>query len=88
MYGIPYALSMEQTINATNARAELYRLISEVNESHTPVTITGKNGNAVLISEDDWKAVQETLALHAVPGLVPDILAGRDEPIDARPLDW
>ena len=87
-YVYPYGLSMATTITATDARAKLYNLLSEVNTSHDPVTITGKNGNAVLVSEEDWNAVMETVALHAVPGLVEDITAGRQEPIDTTPLSW
>jgi antitoxin YefM len=79
---------MGETITATNARAELYKLLSRVNTSHNPVTITGRNGNAVLISEEDWNAVTETLALHAVPGLVDDIRDGQQEPVDTSPLEW
>lgn len=79
---------MGNTITATDARAKLYSLLSEVNASHDPVTITGKHGNAVLVSEADWNAVMETVALHAVPGLVEDINAGRQEPIDTTPLTW
>jgi len=79
---------MAHTITATDARAQLYSLLSEVNASHDPVTITGKHGNAVLVSEADWNAVMETVALHAVPGLVEDINAGRQEPIDTTPLTW
>ncbi len=79
---------MAHTITATDARAKLYSLLSEVNASHDPVTITGKHGNAVLVSEADWNAVMETVALHAVPELVEDINAGRQEPIDTTPLTW
>lgn len=79
---------MAHTITATDARATLYNLLAEVNASHDPVTITGKNGNAVLVSEDDWNAVMETVALHAVPGLVEDINAGWQEPIDTSPSAW
>lgn len=79
---------MANTITATDARANLYSLLSEVNSSHDPVTITGKNGNAVLVAEGDWNAVMETVALHAVPGLVDDIQSGREESIDTAPLAW
>ena len=87
-YVIPYACCMSTTITATDARANLYTLLTEVNTSHSPITITGKSGNAVLVSEDDWNAVMETVALHSVPGLVEDINSGRDEPIDTTPLTW
>ncbi|MDP4015184.1 MAG: type II toxin-antitoxin system Phd/YefM family antitoxin [Candidatus Nanopelagicales bacterium] len=79
---------MASTINATEARAKLYVLLSQVNSEHSPVTITGRNGNAVLVSEDDWNAVMETVALHAIPGLVEDIQTGRQEPLDTTPLKW
>jgi prevent-host-death family protein len=79
---------MSNTITATDARAKLYNLLTEVNTSHSPITITGKSGNAVLVSEDDWNAVMETVALYSVPGLVEDINSGRAEPIDTTPLTW
>ena len=62
-------------INATNARKNLYKLIEEVNNSSTPVTITNSKGdNAVLISEEDYNALQETIYLYSIPGLVESIL--------------
>ena len=71
-------------INATTARRNLYQLISDVNESRTPVTITNARGkNAVLLSEDDWNAVQETLYLNAIPGMSASILAADAEDLDA-----
>ena len=79
---------MGNVITATQARATLYALLADVNEHHNPVTITGKSGNAVLISEQDWNAITATLELYAVPGLVEDIQTGRKEPIDAAPIDW
>jgi len=57
------------TLTATQARSKLYRLIDDTAASHQPVTITGKRGNAVLISEEDWIAIQETLYLMSVPGM-------------------
>ena len=69
------------TVNATNARRNLYRLIDDVNASHEPVTITGKSTSAVLVSEEDWKAIQETLYLSAIPGMRESIQKGMREPI-------
>ena len=86
-YVIMYAmLTMQEgndmtLINATNARKNLYQLINDVNRNSTPITITNKNGNAVLISESDWNAIQETLYLYSVPGLVESILAADSENI-------
>ncbi len=69
------------SINITNARKNLYQLINEVVANSSPVTITNKNGNAVLISEDDWNAIQETLYLYSVPGLVKEMLEADKESI-------
>ncbi len=68
------------TTNATNARRNLFRLIDEVNESHEPVLITGKRGSAVLVSEGDWRAIEETLYLNAIPGIAQSIQEGMDSP--------
>lgn len=63
------------SISATEARNNLYNLISEVNSSSEPITITNKRGkNAVLISEDDWNALQETLYLNSIPGMADSII--------------
>ena len=78
------------TMTATEARKNLYKLLDEVSESHEPVQITGKRGNAVLIAEDDWRAVQETLYLHSVPGMKESIVEGMKTPVDEcdEDLDW
>ena len=77
-------------VTATSARANLYRLIEQVNEESEPVTITGQRGNAVLIGEDDWRAIQETLFLESVPGLAESIRRARAEGIEAGSTerDW
>lgn len=69
------------TLTASDARANLYRLIDQTAESHEPVLISGRRVNAVLISEEDWVAVQETLHLLAVPGMRESIKAGMSEPV-------
>jgi antitoxin YefM len=78
------------TLTASEARANLYRLIDQTTESHQPITISGKRGNAVLISAEDWSAIQETLYLLAVPGMRESIKAGMAEPLakSARALKW
>lgn len=77
-------------VTATSARANLYRLIDQVNEESEPLTITGQRGNAVLIGEDDWRAIQETLFLESVPGMSESIRKARAEGIEAgsTELDW
>lgn len=67
------------TITATKARDSLYALINEVRKSHEPIQITGKQGNAVLISEEDWRSIRETLFMHSIPGMVDSIQQARNE---------
>ena len=78
------------TITATSARNKLYTLIDEANDSHIPIQITGKRGNAVLVSEDDWKAISETIHLSTIPGMVESIKAGMDEKIEdcSESIEW
>ena len=70
------------TVSTTEARKDLYRLVDQVQETHEPVQITGKRGNAVLVGEDDWRAVQETLFLVSIPGMRDSILEGMATPPD------
>lgn len=81
---------MTTTITATEARANLYRLIDQTAESHQPIRIAGKRTSAVLISESDWDAIQETLYLTSVPGMRESIKEGMAEPLEnsAKELDW
>lgn len=69
------------TVTATEARANLYRLIDETAVSHQPVLITGKRNNAVLIAEEDWRAIEETLFLLSIPGMRESIMEGLQTPI-------
>lgn len=81
---------MAKLITASEARAGLYRLIDEAAESHQPIMISGKRTNAVLLSADDWNAIQETLYLLAVPGMRESIKKGMAEPLakSAKKLNW
>jgi antitoxin YefM len=78
------------TITATEARKQLYTLLDEVAESHSPVQIAGKRTTAVLISEDDWRSIQETLYLAGIPGMRESIRKGLKTPVEKcdRNLDW
>ena len=77
-------------LNATEARSKLYSLIDETANTHQPIVITGKRGNAILISEEDWNAITETLHLLSVPGMRESIKEGMNEPVSecAKELDW
>lgn len=98
-FAIAYALTYDAcqssehivtTLTASEARANLYRLMDQAAESHRPIVISGKRSNAVLVSEEDWTAIQETLFLLSVPGMRESIKAGMAEPVDtcAKELDW
>ena len=78
------------TLTASEARANLYRLLDQTSETHQPITITGKRNSAVLISSEDWESIQETLCLLSVPGMRDSIREGMEEPIDScsKELDW
>lgn len=78
------------TFNATEARSKLYALIDETTETHQPIVITGKRGNAVLLAEDDWKAINETLHLLSIPGMRESIQEGVAANLDDcdQELDW
>jgi len=69
-------------LNASEARDRLYRLIDDVARSHEPVHIAGKRTSAVLLSEEDWRSIQETLHLLSIPGMRKSIRAGLKTPID------
>ncbi len=78
------------TITASEARSNLYRLLDDAAATHEPILITGKRHNAVLISEEDWSAIQETLFLLSVPGMRESIREGMQTPVEecAKELDW
>ncbi len=76
--------------SASNARSNLYRLIDQTAETHKPVLITGKRHNAVLMSEEDWAAIQETLYLLSIPGMRASIRRGLKTPVSKcrKELRW
>lgn len=78
------------TLTASEARANLYRLMDQAAESHQPIHIAGKRTNAVLLSAEDWQAIQETLYLLSVPCMRESIRQGMAEPLatSAKELDW
>ena len=78
------------TLTASEARANLYRLMDQAAESHQPIHITGKRTSAVLLSAEDWQSIQETLYLLSVAGMRESIKEGMAEPLgdSAKELDW
>ena len=78
------------TLTATEARKHLYNLIDDVADSHEPIQISGKRHSAILISETDWRAIQETLFLESIPGMRESIVKGLKTPLEKceKELDW
>lgn len=77
-------------LTTTEARSRLFKLIDETIASHEPVVIKGKRGNAVLISEDDWRSIQETIYLLNIPGMRESIREGLGTPVEecTEELEW
>lgn len=71
-----------KVVNATTARANIFGLIDQVAEEHEEVMITTKRNNAVLVSEADWRSIQETLYLTSIPSMVDSILDAANTPDD------
>jgi antitoxin YefM len=78
------------TMTVSEARANLFRLLDEVAESHKPAIITGKRSNGILIYEEDWNSIQETLHLMSISGMRDSIREGMETPIEncSEELDW
>lgn len=79
-----------KTINITNARKNLFKLVDEAENNHKPIHIIGKRSNAVLIAESDWSSIQETLYLMSIPGMRESIIEGMNTPLDecSEDLQW
>lgn len=82
--------SRMQTVTATTARSMIYKLLNDASDSHEPIQITGKRSSAVLVAEDDWRAIQESLYLVSIPGMRESIRAGLATPVSAcaKKLAW
>ena len=71
-----------RTVTVTSARNNLFNLIKETAEASEPIHITGKKQNAVLLSEEDWNSIQETLFLLSIPGMREKLIEGMNTPIE------
>lgn len=78
------------TLSASEARKRLYNLVDEVKDTHKPVQIIGKRSSAVLVSAEDWLAIEETLYLSAIPGMRESIKKGLKTPVEKcdKELKW
>lgn len=79
-----------QTVSATTARSMIYKLLDDAANFHEPIQITGKRSNGILVSESDWRAIQETLYLLSVPGMRESIVSGMTTPLEEcdKELAW
>ena len=73
---------MTKVMSATQARSNIFHLIDETASSHEPVIITGKRNNVVMVSQEDWNAIQETLYLTSIPNMRESIVQGLHTPIE------
>ncbi len=64
---------MAKTITVSQARANIYKIMDETAQTHEPILITGKRNNVVMLSQDDWQAIEETLYLNSIPNMVSTI---------------
>jgi len=79
-----------KSLSITKARKIIYKLVDQANEIHEPIQITGKRNNAILVSEEDWRAIQETLHLISIPGMRESILEGMKTPLSdtSDDIEW
>ncbi len=79
-----------KSISTTEARKNIYKLVEQTSETHEPVQIIGKKSSAVLVSEEDWRSIQETLYLTSIPGMRESIKEGMSTPLSdtSSELDW
>ncbi|MEN9520672.1 MAG: hypothetical protein RLZZ381_3260 [Cyanobacteriota bacterium] len=79
-------------LSASQARANLFKLLEQVNQDNKPCIITSRRGNGVLIAKDDWESIQETLYLQSIPGMRESILEGMNTPlsecVSESELEW
>ncbi len=73
---------LQKAISVSQARANIFKLIEETNQNHTPIIITGKKNDAVLLSLDDWNSIQETLYLNSIPNVKQSIIEGLNTPVE------
>jgi len=81
---------MTKIMSASEARANIYKLMDETAESHEPIIITGKRNNVVMISQEDFEAMQETLYLQSIPGMAESIIEGMNTPLEecSEDVEW
>ena len=81
---------LQSVISVSKARANIFKIIEETNQSHNQIIITGKNNNAVILGLDDWNSIQETLYLNSIPNMKKSIIDGLNTPVEEclTKLEW
>ena len=79
-----------KSVNVTEARKRIYSLVDEISQTHEPIHISGKHHNAVLIGEEDWRSIQETMYLLSIPEMRESIIEGLNTPLSETSdvLNW
>ncbi len=81
---------MTKVMTASQARANIYKLMDETAQTHQPIIITGKRNNVVMLSQEDWNAIAETLYLNSIPGMASSIKESMDAPDSefSEDIEW
>ncbi len=81
---------MTRIIPVSQARANIYSLMDETSQTHEPILITGKRGNVVMLSQEDWNAIEETLYLNSIPGMTSSIIDAMNVPDSefSEDIEW
>lgn len=77
-------------MTVSQARTNIYKIMDETSQTHQPIMITGKRNNVVMISEEDWNAIEETLYLNSVTGMADSIKEAMDAPDSefSEDIEW
>ena len=81
---------MLKVMTVSQARANIYKIMDETALTHQPIMITGKRNNVVMLSEEDWNAIEETLFLNSIPGMASSIKEAMDAPNSefSKDMEW
>ena len=81
---------MTKIMTVSQARTNIYKIMDETAQTHQPIMITGKRNNVVMLSEEDWNAIEETLFLNSIPGMATSIKEAMDAPNSefSEDIEW
>ena len=81
---------MTKVMSVSQVRADIYNVMDETAQTHEPVLITGKRNNVVMLSQEDWNAIEETLYLNSIPNMTSSIQESMDAPDSefSEDIEW